>query len=151
MCMDKIAVALVCVAALIASERLAFAQAGSTGGTIGKTDKSVSGGAAENAQARDRLGASGRRNKDRSTLTTNSRTADTSGRPCAHIAGVWTYPHGDATFRPDGSIVSAGSDGATWTCSEGHVTVVWKGGSGFVDRLTLSADGMHLVGSNNWG
>jgi hypothetical protein len=42
-CMGNIAVALVCVAALIASEEASFAQAGSTGGTLGKTDKSASG------------------------------------------------------------------------------------------------------------
>jgi len=33
-----------CLAALVAADGLAFAQAGSTGGTIGKTDKSDSGG-----------------------------------------------------------------------------------------------------------
>jgi hypothetical protein len=35
---------LCCLAALVAADGLAFAQAGSTGGTIGKTDKSASGG-----------------------------------------------------------------------------------------------------------
>jgi hypothetical protein len=41
---DRIAVALVCsLAALIATDRMVFGQAGSTGGTVGKQDKSVSG------------------------------------------------------------------------------------------------------------
>jgi hypothetical protein len=41
----SIALAVVCgLAALIAANGIAFAQAGSTGGTLGKTDKSASGG-----------------------------------------------------------------------------------------------------------
>jgi hypothetical protein len=37
-------VCIICLMTLLAADRGAFAQAGSTGGTIGKTDKSVSGG-----------------------------------------------------------------------------------------------------------
>jgi hypothetical protein len=41
----SIAIAVVCsLAALVGVDQTAFAQAGSTGGTLGKTDKSVSGG-----------------------------------------------------------------------------------------------------------
>src|SRR5215472_9713357 len=39
-----IAAALCSMVALVAADRSAFAQAGSTGGTLGKTDKSASGG-----------------------------------------------------------------------------------------------------------
>lgn len=40
-------VAIISLIALLAVDRIAFAQAGSTGGTLGKTDKSVSGGEEE--------------------------------------------------------------------------------------------------------
>jgi hypothetical protein len=56
-CMGKIAVALVCVAALIASEQASFAQAGSTGGTLGKTDKSASGGEQQQSSPQKRAGS----------------------------------------------------------------------------------------------
>ncbi len=138
------------VFAALASASPALAQAGSIGGTIGKRDKSVSGGEEEQTKNATRPGIV-RRTRDRRTSASRSLITYASGPPCAHVAGVWTYPHGDATFKPDGSIVSAGTNGANWSCSDGHVTVVWKGGSGFVDQLTLSTDGTHLVSLNNYG
>jgi hypothetical protein len=43
-------IGMICLMALLAVDRGAFAQAGSTGGTIGKTDKSVSGGQEQSRQ-----------------------------------------------------------------------------------------------------
>jgi hypothetical protein len=50
----SIALAVVCgLAALIAANGIAFAQAGSTGGTLGKTDKSASGGEESRPHGKD--------------------------------------------------------------------------------------------------
>jgi hypothetical protein len=50
----RIPIALACIfVALIAADQIALAQAGSTGGTIGKTDKSLSGGAEEGSSISD--------------------------------------------------------------------------------------------------
>jgi hypothetical protein len=47
----SIAIAIICgLAMLVAADQTVFGQAGSTGGTIGKTDKSLSGG--ENSKPR---------------------------------------------------------------------------------------------------
>jgi bifunctional non-homologous end joining protein LigD len=52
-------VCIICLIALVATDRIAFAQAGSTGGTIGKTDKSVSGGDASSPARRTAAPSSG--------------------------------------------------------------------------------------------
>ena len=51
------------------------------------------------------------------------------------------------TVRPDGTLSGGGLTGQ-WTCSGGRVIMVWS--HGFTDRLTLSADGTHLAGTNGF-
>jgi len=133
----SIAVAVVCcLAVLVAADGSAFAQAGSTGGTLGKTDKSASGGDKETEP-------------QRSIRPPKARTKEASS--CAKITGVWSwFVNGDVTFKSDGSFVQPQpSLTGTWTCKNDYVVMFWS--HGYTDRLTLSRDGTHLEGSNGFG
>jgi hypothetical protein len=118
-------VAISCLIALLATDRIAQGQAGSIGGTIGKTDKSVSGG--------------------------DKETEPQRASSCAKLIGVWSwFIGGDVTFKSDGSYVQPQSSlTGTWTCKSDYVLMLWS--HGYTDRLTLSRDGTHLEGSNSNG
>ena len=93
-----IAIAVACgLAALVVADGSAFAQAGSTGGTIGKTDKSVSGGE-DQPQTRQRSKASSA-SKERPTLSS--------------ISGkwLWTAKCDDASEWAGGFDIAQKSDG----------------------------------------
>ena len=131
--------------ALLVLSHLAFAnvssaqaQAGSVGGTIGKQDKSISGG--EEA--------------DRSPTAPHSRrpaakAQETSGHSCRSIAGTWSsWASGqlgpnDTRFNADGTITHPASKG-TWSCESGQYVHVW---SAFGRRgpYRLSANGKQLI------
>jgi hypothetical protein len=78
----SIAIAIICsLTALVGVDQTALAQAGSTGGIVGKTDKSVSGGETTTAQP----GAEPHRSQHR----TLSGASSDSG--ASHIAGRWSW------------------------------------------------------------
>jgi hypothetical protein len=111
------------------SSPIMLAQAGSTGGTIGKQNKSVSG---------SDEGAAPRREV--------AKPPGQASSPCAKLPGTWSwFVNGDVTIRANGTHVQGNLTG-TWTCSNGQVVLVWS--HGFTDRLTLSPDGNNLDGSN---
>ena len=64
---------IICLIALLATKPMAFAQAGSTGGTIGKTDKSLSGG-----------------EEQRQPVKRNSGDRNATAAP-ATISGKWSW------------------------------------------------------------
>jgi hypothetical protein len=117
---------------------MVVAQAGSTGGTIGKTDKSASGSTGEPRVIR--------REPRRSR-----QSAPAS--PCGKVPGVWSWFNGSVVTIAAGGSASGGALTARWTCASGKVVMHWS--HGYVDRLTLSADGNNLSGSNGlirvWG
>jgi hypothetical protein len=106
---DQIAVVLVCsLTALIATDRIVFGQAGSTGGTVGKQDKSISGGEEPHQRAKA---------KPRGSAIGEMPTRSISGK------WAWTAKCDDAsdwagTFElmqsSDGAITgsAAGNDGS---------------------------------------
>jgi hypothetical protein len=128
----------------LASGSLAFAQAGSTGGTIGKQDKSISG----------------------SEETDNPRSAPHSKRPAPHsqetssgpacnrIVGTWKWGGGfgltEMTFNQNGTVRQSltGSTGS-WLCSGTMVKTAFTNGS--TDRITMSKDGNHAAVTTTWG
>lgn len=119
----------------------ALAQAGSTGGTIGKQDKSVSGDspAVESAPAA----------KPRPRRSANDAPARANGESCGRISGTWQWWNGGETvFRMDGTASHTSGQTATWTCSDGNYVVSWSTG---IDKLRISSDGKRLDGSNNLG
>jgi hypothetical protein len=106
------------VALLAAGASGAFAQAGSTGGTVGKQDKAVSGG--------EEIKAPDRKKPERKLRETTER----DGR-CG-IAGIWTFrwlDHVDrVVFRADGTAMHATGGEGTWTCAAGAIIAHWRNG-----------------------
>jgi hypothetical protein len=117
---------------------LAFAQAGSTGGTIGKTEKSISGGAeAEQPPVKQR--------KPGPVSGRHSVPAQ-SPSDCRKVVGIWTFTFEksfETTIKSDGT----GSFGPglefTWTCSGNQFAYT---ALGITERLTLSSNGMAMSG-----
>lgn len=118
----------------IAVSTNALAQAGSTGGTIGKTDKSESGGLPSPAEAQPRKPPGASRNAPASS--------------CSRMPGSWSWFNGiTVVIRPDGT-ASGGPHTASWSCANGAVVMRWS--HGYTDRLSLSQDGTHLQGTNGF-
>jgi len=103
----------------LAGGSLAFGQAGSTGGVIGKQDKSISGG-----EEADRPHAA--RHPTRSAAKAPETS---SGHSCGRIVGRWSWYLGtsESVFHKGGSAGHPAS-GATgkWTCAGDTVNVVWS-------------------------
>ena len=111
---------------------IVLAQAGSTGGTIGKENRSVSG--SEQKKPTD----SGRS----ATRKTSTRTG------CGRIVGTWRWPLGqEVVFTSGGSMRISNGDSGRWTCADGIVVATYI--SGYIDRITLSADGSQVSIANN--
>jgi hypothetical protein len=120
---------------------IAFAQAGSTGGTIGKTDKSVSGGE-ERIEANPTPSPQKRRKviDDKKSTTENKENAG-----CMKIVGSWDWLLGRTRiFLPTGRLPSSDRGGGTWTCKGDNYVVRFADGS--EDRLKMSSDGNSMSG-----
>jgi hypothetical protein len=129
-------------AAAPASGRMLLAQGGSTGGTIGKSGKSMSGG--DDAPAPRATPAA-------KSSTTAKRAADGASdkRGCGNFFGIWTsgggswlYGQNDTTFNANGTARHRSGIVGTWTCSNREIVLIWKDWDN--DRLKLSADGKRL-------
>jgi hypothetical protein len=123
----------------------ALAQAGSVGGTIGKQDKSISGGEEADRQRAAPL-------PKRSAAKTRETV---SGGSCNRIIGTWSwYPSiNDSIFHKDGTALhpSSGTTGK-WSCAGNAVNVVWSnGGAARTDRMTLSQDGNSIFVVSPYG
>jgi hypothetical protein len=134
---------------------MVFAQAGSTGGTIGKQDKSASGGEVRvptrvqraplapkhHVAARERRAPRARKN----------HLSEARGSHCGKIVGTWLLPHGEATFDQNGGgrYTFLLSVTGKWTCANGIVIVTWN--NGVVSRGTISHDGNSATVVNNNG
>jgi hypothetical protein len=131
-------------AVMLSAPTLASAQPGSTGGTIGKMDKEISGGEESSA---------GSRTSPRSPSRTLAHQQHEGEGKCKGIAGKWAYNWtvgiNEAIFNSDGT--GSNSDGrkAKWTCSKGLISVVWD--HGVTDHVTLSDDGKSLSGKGALG
>jgi hypothetical protein len=132
-----------CVSVLLAATwalsgtSFALAQAGSIGGQIGKTDKSIS-------------GDDGPSSHDRATKSKSGLGASGSEqRGCGNFFGTWTsgggswlYGASDTVFRSDGTARHSSGIVGSWTCSAGEIVLEWKNWDN--DRLKLSSDGKRL-------
>ena len=131
-------VAIGCLIGLVATDRIALGQAGSVGGTIGKTDKSVSGGEEQpHSRAKPQ--------KDKTDATPATRSS-----PCRDIVGTWKWYLGlsETTFLADGS--ARHSSGATgkWQCVGSAISAVWS--NGVKEHYVLSPDGNSLSVDTSW-
>ena len=136
--------AILAAAALLSMPASALAQAGSTGGSIGKQGKSASGGE-EQATPRAAPGRKSRINDPASP----EESPHESKSPCGRIVGTWRWFNNvDVVFRSDGTGEATNGDRSTWTCSGGMFSVTWRS-FGQTDRLTLSPDGKQLSGNSS--
>jgi hypothetical protein len=129
------------VIATFSAPCVAQVQSGSVGGTVGKQDKSISGGSEED---RPREAPHSKR------PATNSRETS-SGTACSRIVGTWSWGYGvtEMTFRQNGTVrQSISGNKGTWTCSGTVVTSVFA--SGDRDRITISKDGNGASVTTTW-
>src|ERR1700733_7925700 len=137
--------------ALLALSHLAFAnvssvlaEAGSTGGTIGKQDKSISGDAEVD---RPRAAHHSKR------PATNSQETS-SGPACSRIVGTWKWGGGfgltKMVFNQNGTGRQSltGSTGR-WSCARTIGRTVFTNGS--TDRIAISKDGNSASVNTTWG
>jgi len=119
---------IICVMlALLAADRIALAQAGSTGGTIGKTDKSVSGGGDAAARPQHNVKPRAERAERRA-----ASTARTESRAAGNVDGTWLVsatgrciPPSQVTFLiNDGMITGNGITGQVSRGGSAHGQVV---------------------------
>jgi hypothetical protein len=130
------------IAALLslASEKSALAQAGSVGGTIGKTDKSASGDESQpNRHSTIR--------RPRASLDVNRADAGSGMAACARAVGIWFWVSQEVTIKSDGKVESPGGPG-TWSCINGKVHVHWIDFPIPLEILSISADGKNMTSEN---
>jgi hypothetical protein len=128
----------------LAGGSLAFGQAGSTGGVIGKQDKSISGG-----EEADRPRAAYPKRPSAKPQETSS------GHSCGRIVGRWSWYLGtsESVFHKDGSAGHPASGAiGKWTCAGDTVNVVWSyQGTLRTDSITVSQDGNSILVVSPWG
>lgn len=108
----------------------AKAQSGATGGSLGKSSKSLSGSAPMAAPAAP------------------SRTSAPRD-PCKKVPGRWRwYNNVVVMLHTDGRAQASNGDSGNWTCNAGNVRVNW---SIAFDNVSPTADGRRLVGTNMVG
>jgi hypothetical protein len=126
-----IAAALV-TALSMAGSSIAFPQAGSTGGTAVKQDKSVSGG-------EEKPGPHHRIKVPVPSSTHRSNEPQTSSSTCSKALGVWFWVTMEVTLTPGGIAESRDGNGK-WTCSGDKLSVYWDNGMP-VENFTVTPDG----------
>jgi hypothetical protein len=116
---------------------------GSTGGTLGKTDQSLSGG----TKAPQKLD---RTVPEKLDSTHPSKQSDKGPSRCAAV-GTWTGEFGEEmTLTSNGTSSHSVLGAGTWSCNNRQVVVVWK--NGLSERCSPSTDGQGLActGSSGW-
>ena len=126
---------------LLAGASLAFGQAGSIGGVVGKTDKSISGGAEQDA-----IRQASHSKPEHSV----ARQVPTSG-PCDAIVGTWLWHRGlsTMTFTKDGALRNSFGATSNWTCAGRRSARSGSGGSH--EEYKISADGNSMHVDSTWG
>jgi hypothetical protein len=123
----------------------AFGQAGSIGGTVAKTDKSISG--EEQSEPQHRL-------QGERPSRGAAAAEKTTGNLCQKIVGKWAWINAGGTsetvFSPGGTGQNPASGlTSAWTCNNGIAIVRWS--NGYSDRVTISRDGNSLSILNPMG
>jgi hypothetical protein len=124
--------------AVCANGSSALAQAGSTGGSIGKTGKSATG---EDEAKHSQPARSAVRHREAVRVST-----------CSKLIGVWKGAlGGDITYKPGGAVLGTiPVNEGTWSCGSTGITVTWTKIRS-VDHCTISSSGMLQSCSNDRG
>jgi hypothetical protein len=116
-----------------ANASAALAQAGSVGGSIGKRDKSISGGEE----------VDGRRAAPPSKQPVAKMQETTS---CKGLPGTWTFSNGiGVAFKAGGGLLATNDDVGKWTCEGSRVAAHWRK---WTDHYVISSDGTHMSGNS---
>jgi hypothetical protein len=117
------------------------ALAESTGGSIGKREKSIFGGEASSVLA--------------PVEAPRPAAKEDGGRaatPCSRVPGSWTWWTGERiSLNGGGSFRGSKGNKGNWSCSGNTVAVVWQTVNDTIDRMQLSPDGSRMNGSNQYG
>jgi hypothetical protein len=118
----------------------ALAQAGSTGGTIGKTDKSILGG-----EEADRPRAAPHPKR---AATNSSETS--SGAACSRIVGTWSWAFGgtEMAFNQNGTARQSSGGTGSWSCAGTIVKTAYV--NGVTERIAISKDGNSASVTTTW-
>jgi hypothetical protein len=116
----------------------AIAQAGSTGGTVGKRDKSVSG-SEEPAKPEAR---------PHHQLASEPAEGKSKLSGCGNVVGTYKWLVGTTTvIKSDGTTTNTDGNRGNWTCASGQVAIAWKNGQ--VDHLTPKPSGFSVLNTNS--
>jgi hypothetical protein len=123
---------------------------GSAGGTIGKRGKSAAGeeAAPQRRAAPRRERRTTKRPVERRRQAPRAVSAAPARPGCARAIGSWLWFNSATVVIKPGGVVTTGPIQASWQC-EGDVIVIT--GPLWIDRMTLSADGNTLSGTNALG
>jgi hypothetical protein len=109
----------------------ALAQAGSTGITLGNTDKSISG---DREEPRPHPGS-----KVSVPSSAHMSEPPVGSSPCSKALGVWFWVTMEVTLKP-GGIAERRDGNGKWTCSGDKLSVFWDNGMP-AENFTVTADG----------
>jgi hypothetical protein len=143
------------VLASAVSAPFAFAQAGSTGGSLGQTDKSASGDSAGALRPTKpvKRPAQIKPNPAERPIAVASPIQPKPDY-CKGVVGVWKVNHlfaSQTTFNADGSGSNTLGGPFTWTCSEGTVVFNWINNLKVSEQAAFSNDGNKLLIRNSFG
>jgi hypothetical protein len=141
--------------ALSVAENAALAQAGSTGGIVGKMNKGASGesdgSAGKPGPGGERAPASrdsGIEHRARSKVPVKQVEATKpKAAACARAVGTWFWVTEVVTIKPNGSITAKGGPG-NWSCVNGLLHVFWPGFIVPHEIFSISDDGDRLISQN---
>jgi hypothetical protein len=134
--MKRLAIGVLGAALMLASANAIRGQ-GSTGGTLGKTDQSLSG-------DQPKSPPSGKLPKRDGSATAPDHTKRST---CAKAVGVWYWVTQEVTIRANGTITSPGGPGH-WSCVDGKLHVFWPGFVVPHEIFSISDDGSQLISLN---
>lgn len=82
----------------------------------------------------------------------SSGTRGAAANHCSKLAGTWSWFTGPppVVINVGGTFSVEGKPAGNWTCTNSRVEMRWHKG-GYIDTLTLSPDGSHLSGKNQYG
>jgi hypothetical protein len=117
--------------------KLRLAQAGSTGGTLGKPDQSLSG---------NRPTPPSKAPPQEKTKAVKQEPSSSTSA-CSKAVGVWYWVTQEVTIKAGGAITSPGGPG-NWTCVDGKLHVFWPGFVVPHEIFSISDDGNRLISLN---
>jgi hypothetical protein len=143
------AIVMLCLFAGLESNSPALAQSGSVGGSVGPSEKTLSGerSAVEPAAPAPHRPTPARRAEPehRAPAAAPKEAAAGSSR-CRMLVGNWSFSNGvGVVFKPGGGLSSTTGDGGTWSCDNGMVAAHWPH---WTDHYLVSSDGAHITGNS---